>query len=154
MDANSPTATRRAVAAERRKQAVALRIAGATFEQIGERLGITKQAAYDTVVKALDETRTATAESAETLRHMELQRLDALQTALWSDAIKGDVQVVDRVLKVMARRAQLLGLDAPTVQAVIDWRSKAIEAGHDPDELLRRVRDALAAMKAKADNSA
>lgn len=124
-----------------------MRIAGATFEQIGERLGISKQAAHDTVVKALDQTRRETAEGAEVIRHTELTRLDALQTALWADAIKGDVQAVDRILKIMQRRAMLLGLDAPTVQAVVDWRSKATSAGYDPDELLRRVRAAMEALK-------
>lgn len=149
MDANSPNASRRAAAAERRKQAVALRIAGATFEQIGERLGITKQAAFDTVSKALEDTRATTAESAETLRQMELQRLDALQTALWSDAVKGDVQAVDRVLKVMLRRSQLIGLDAPTVNAVIDWRAEIRKRGGDPDALLSQVRDAILAHNAR-----
>lgn len=150
MDANSPTTTRRTTATERRKKAVALRIAGATFEQIGDQLGVSTQAAHKLVTTALEETRRITGEAAEQLRQTELTRLDALQTALWSDAVKGDVQAVDRILKIMQRRAMLLGLDAPTVQAVVDWRSKATSAGYDPDELLRRVRAAMEALKGDA----
>ena len=117
-DTNSPTAPRRTETAERKRQAVALRIAGATFEQIGERLGISKQAAHGLVVKALEATNKQTAETAEQLRAIELQRLDALQAALWADAMRGDEQKVDRVLRVMQRRAALLGLDAPARQEI------------------------------------
>ena len=114
----STTSARRTETAERKRQAVALRIAGATFEQIGERLGISKQAAHGLVVKALEATNKQTAETAEQLRAIELQRLDALQAALWADAMRGDEQKVDRVLRVMQRRAALLGLDAPARQEI------------------------------------
>lgn len=117
-DASSPTSNRRTKSAERRRRAVALRIAGASFEQIGEQLGITRQSAHALVVNALDEIAKQTAESAEQLRQMELQRLDALQASLWPDAMRGDEQKVDRVIKIMARRAALMGLDAPTKQEV------------------------------------
>ena len=115
-DINSPTTNRRTAAAERAKQAVSLRIAGATFAQIGERLGVSTQAAHKMVVKHLEETRRLTAESAEQLRDMELKRLDAMQAALWPDAMRGDEQKVDRVIRIMGRRAALLGLDAPANQ--------------------------------------
>lgn len=117
-DINSPTTNRRTAAAERAKQAVNLRIAGATFAQIGERIGVSTQAAHKMVVKHLDETRRLTAESAEQLRDMELKRLDAMQAALWPDAMRGDEQKVDRVIRIMGRRAALLGLDAPAKQEI------------------------------------
>ena len=117
-DATSPTSNRRTEAAERRKQAMALRIAGASFAQIGERLGVSAQAAHKMIVVSLAEIAKQTAESAEQLRAIELQRLDALQAALWADAMRGDEQKTDRVLKVMTRRATLLGLDAPTKQEI------------------------------------
>lgn len=41
---------------------------------------------------------------------LELTRLDRLQMALWSDAINGSVQAVDKVLCIMEQRAKLLGL--------------------------------------------
>ena len=120
MDANAPNSKRRSKTAERSKQAVNLRIAGATFEQIGERLEISTPSAFGLVSRALLKTRAATAESAETLRQMELTRLDAMQTAIWADAMKGDEQKIDRLLKIQARRAALLGLDAPTKVAPTD----------------------------------
>lgn len=127
MDANAPNAPRKAKASERSKQAVMMRIAGATFEQIAERLGITAQSAYGLVSRALEKTRAQTAESAETLRQMEIQRLDAMQAAIWSDAMKGDEQKIDRLLKIQTRRAALLGLDAPTKQEMFA-RVEKVEA--------------------------
>jgi hypothetical protein len=41
----------------------------------------------------------------------ELSRLDALQDAVWPDAMSGDTKAVDSVLKVMNHRAKLLGLE-------------------------------------------
>jgi hypothetical protein len=43
-------------------------------------------------------------------------RLDELQNAIWQRATDGEVRALDRVLHIMARRAKLLGLDAPQRQ--------------------------------------
>lgn len=43
----------------------------------------------------------------------ELDRLDALQVAWWDRAVRGDFRAVLVVLKIMAQRARLQGLDKP-----------------------------------------
>lgn len=67
---------------------------------------------------------------------MELDRLDALQNAVWGMAISGDLKAVETTLKIMAHRARLLALGeestANTVQTVI-------VAGEDYVETLRSV---------------
>jgi hypothetical protein len=90
---------------------MALRIAGATFAQIGAELGITSQAAQKAVRAGLKE---HTREAAETLLPLEMERLDRLLLAWWQDAVTGSVAAAQLVLKIMERRAKLLGLDAPT----------------------------------------
>jgi hypothetical protein len=50
---------------------------------------------------------------ASELKAEELSRLDGMLRGLWPDARKGSHGAVDRVLKIMERRAKLLGLDAP-----------------------------------------
>ena len=50
--------------------------------------------------------------AADEFRALEQVRLDALQFALWARAEQGDLVAVDCVLKIMERRARLLGLDA------------------------------------------
>ena len=110
----SSTEARRITAAERRAQALDLRLAGYSFEAIGQQLGISKQAAYKHVSTALETLHTQTDNSAEQLRALELERLDALLKGCWTAASAGDPESTRVALKVLERRAKLLGLDAPT----------------------------------------
>ena len=114
----SPTAPKRANAAERRRKAVALRIAGATYEQIGRELGITSQAAWKHVTIALTAIRQKTAEDADVLRVTELARLDAAQASIWPRVVQGDNQAIDRFLRISKRRGEITGIDAPLRQDV------------------------------------
>ena len=86
---------------------------GERFGQSGERLEIAESTAYRAVCRVMDRTRGAANESAEELRRVEQERLDALTLAIWPQAQKGNFGAIDRVLRLMARRAALLGLDAP-----------------------------------------
>ncbi|MEU4228278.1 hypothetical protein AB0F17_28625 [Nonomuraea sp. NPDC026600] len=53
-------------------------------------------------------------------RELELIRLDRLQAALWPDAMTGDTTAARTILRVMDRRARLLGLDtAKTIKTVL-----------------------------------
>ena len=104
----------RITATERRREALDLRRSGLSFEQIGERLGITRQAAYKHVSKALDKLAEESSDSADKLRALELERLDKLLLGCYADAATGDLRAVDRALRIIERRAKLLGLDAPS----------------------------------------
>ncbi|GGM77075.1 hypothetical protein GCM10012275_54630 [Longimycelium tulufanense] len=100
---------RRIKAAEKRRQALELRKAGATYDQIAERLGFSsKSRARESVIAALAE---LTLEPAREVLTLELERLDAMLLGLWRQARAGDLGTVDRVLKIMDRRAKYLGLD-------------------------------------------
>lgn len=110
---NSPTAPRRVTTAERKKSALALRIGGLSFQAIGDKLGVTRQAAHSLVVNALRDTNAQTAEAADELRRLELERLDTAQAAIWEAVLKGDVQAVDRFVRISKRRGELTGIDAP-----------------------------------------
>ena len=132
---NTPTAVRYT---ERQAQAVALRRAGLTFDEIAVRLGIKKQSAHSLVVRLLTQVRAEIDEGAEALRALELVRLDALHARLWPLAMDADLSAVDRILRIAERRAKLLGLDAPdryahggdpdappivAAAALLDWRA-------------------------------
>lgn len=104
-----------AKAAERRAEALKLRLAGATYEQIAKRLDYSHRGkAHDDVMAAL---RAVTAEPAKELLTLELQRLDAMLIGLWRQAAQGQPAAVDRVLKIMERRAKYLGLDTVDTSA-------------------------------------
>jgi hypothetical protein len=53
-------------------------------------------------------------EPAEEVLRIELARLDEMHAGCWEAARSGDVQALDRALKIQDRRAKYLGLDAPT----------------------------------------
>lgn len=96
--------------AERKKNAVELRLAGASYRDIGNALGCSTVTAMNDCKEALAE---IPMQQADEMRTVELSRLDRLQRAVWGKAIKGDLQAVDRAIKIIDRRAKLLGLDAP-----------------------------------------
>jgi hypothetical protein len=101
-----------------------MRRAGATIDQIREHL---KYASSLAVRKDLaNALATLAREPAEEIRTIELARLDGLMVTLWPAARRGDLAAVDRILKVMERRAKLLGLDAPARHEVVTF--DAIEA--------------------------
>lgn len=99
-------------ALERQRQALELRKAGVPYAKIAEQLQYKdRSSAFRSVQAALKKTLQ---EPADELRTLELERLDALMLALWPQARSGNQGAVDRVLRIMERRARLLGLDAPT----------------------------------------
>jgi transcriptional regulator len=126
-------------AAEKQAAAVELRKRGKTYRDIGEELGCSHQQAHKYVRKALARIREKTDESAIEVRTLELERLNAMVDALWFKVELGDTYAVDSALKIMKRRADLLGLDAPTrVADVTDDRERirqeVAEAMLDPEK--------------------
>lgn len=108
-----------AATAQRRAQAVQMRVAGVSWDLIASRLGYSgKAAACKDVTRALERARAETAEATEQLRQLEAARLDRLQAGLWTSACAGDTRAVDVALKIIDRRVKLLGLDG--AQRVID----------------------------------
>lgn len=107
---NNRTGPKKVTAAHKRAQAVELRKAGATFEEIATALGYSnKGTAYRAVEQALKE---AQREPALQLIELEVQRLDMMLRALWPAVVRGQLGAVDRAIRVAERRARLLGLDA------------------------------------------
>ena len=94
-------------------EALELRKAGASYDQIGKQLRITKQSAHALVAGALKDMREKTEDDALDVIRLELERLDAMLLGMWDEARRGKLDAIDRVLRLMKRRAELLGLDAP-----------------------------------------
>jgi hypothetical protein len=110
--ARRPTAKSMVLAKSRELECLALRKAGATYDQIAEKTGLAREGARLAVSRALKSLAEATTEAAEEVRQLELDRLDAMLLGLWQKAQRGDTAAIDRVLKIQERRARLLGLDA------------------------------------------
>ena len=84
-------------------------------------------------------------EGAEHLRTLEALRLDEIQAKIWDKAIAGDYRAVDRVLRIMERRAKLLGLDAPVKVAPTNPSGDDPYASLSEEELDRILAEKLTA---------
>lgn len=90
------------------------RISGASYDVIANNFKINKLKAYQVVAKELEKIKEKTQETAEEILQLELMRLDRMLFGVWKDARSGNVKAIGAVLKLMERRAKLLGLDKPT----------------------------------------
>ena len=110
----------RAKAIVRQQKCLELRVAGATYRQISKALteagtpcGV--KTAFQDVQRAIRAIQKYTHEQAETLKQLEIDRLDNLMMALWNKATatNPDVKAAMACLRIMESRRTLLGLDAP-----------------------------------------
>lgn len=112
-----------------KRTAVEMRTKGHTYSQIADVVGVSVQAVHQAVMHYLEATRAVSREAAEEVRRLELDRLDRVLAVVGPMAEGGDLQAVDRLLRIQERRASLLGLDAPKAQLVaVDARPDTVRA--------------------------
>ena len=154
-----PTKTRMLKTAKRRKEVIQLREAGATWQKIADTLlhrhgaealpsGWDKRYAWNDFDRALGKVQGEVKDRARTVREMELKRLNRMQRGLWQSAINGDTDAARTVVKLMKRRASLLGLDEPEeldVMASTDTETieTLLDALEDYPEARQAVAEAL-----------
>jgi hypothetical protein len=126
---------------ERRREAYKLRLAGASYADIGTALGVDFRHAYDLVNRELREIEAEAAEDAEQVRRMEVERLDAILLAQWPN--RGDPKVAAVILQVSERRSRLLGLDAAI-------KHEVREESMSDEALAERLAELLAAAASRA----
>jgi hypothetical protein len=123
-----------------------LRRAGLTWQRIAEETGYSDHSgAYAAYKRAIKRTQQ---QPADELREQELDRIDRLQLALWPKAMKGDNASINTIVRLMERRARLLGLDTAIKiqQDITTWTGD--------DSIDRAVRDLAALLTANnADSS-
>jgi len=101
---------RRQTVQERRAAALTMRRNGASHAAIAAELGYSSaNSASKDVHRALE---AVVHEAGKQLLDLERERLDALQLVLWPLATAGDVRAARELVRLMERRARLLGLDA------------------------------------------
>jgi orotate phosphoribosyltransferase-like protein len=117
-----------------------LRRAGLTWQRIAEETGYADHTgAYAAYKRAIKRTQQ---QPADELREQELDRIDRLQLALWPKAMKGDNASINTIVRLMERRARLLGLDTAIKiqQDITTWTGD--------DSIDRAVRDLAALLTA------
>jgi hypothetical protein len=133
---------------DRELAVVELRREGKTWQQIAEVVNYaTAMGAWKAYQRACQRTLQ---EPTDEARRIELDRLDALQRTYWEPAVEGNLRAADFVLRVIDRRARILGIDAPqkiqaevvnydgigSIDAEVDRIARIIEAA----ELAERER--------------
>ena len=116
-----------------------LRIQGNTFEQIASEVGYSgPSGAWQAHQRIKSEW---IFESIEEARQLELMRLDELQVAVWDRAINGDLPAAHCVLKIMDRRAKLLGLDKPEKVEVSKWDINAEDLDAEVERIVNIINE-------------
>lgn len=124
---------------QRQAEAVRLRIAGSSYEQIAHQLGYANRAG---AFKAVDAARRdLVREPAEELVALEAERLDALQrmaSDVLAEARAGGndllvLRCLDALLRVSESRRRLFGLDAPARHDVVAGDGAAVTVVFHPD---------------------
>jgi DNA-binding CsgD family transcriptional regulator len=97
--------------------ALALRLAGASYMEVAEALGLSGIADARELIESTLANK-VTAQDREHLRREEAARLDRLQRGVWTKALDQNhpehLAAVKVVLQISESRRRLLGLDAPT----------------------------------------
>jgi hypothetical protein len=97
-------------ALEKQTQALKLRQAGTSYEDIAKALGYKgPSGAYQAVKSAMKKTLQ---EPADELRKLEASRLDEALRAIWPQVKKGNLLAIDRYIKISERRAKIMGMEA------------------------------------------
>lgn len=103
---------------ERRKQAVALRLAGVTPSAIFDQL---KHLGYSSpdhvsvdIQRARERSRKQLDSTVEELRDLQSDRLERLLAGVWGKALKGDTKATDSAMRLITQICKLRGLEPPT----------------------------------------
>ena len=106
----SRTSPRRLASLEKQRQALALRIRGATFQQIAVAVGYkTRQGAFVAVSAAIRKSMRPPEIAHE--RFIDLERIDIALFHVLQELVGGVTDVVPKLVQLLRRRAEMLGLD-------------------------------------------
>jgi hypothetical protein len=125
---------------ERIQRAFELRKAGKTLRQIGEMLGYSHEMARKDIQGVITSLQQDSKDVAQELMILELARLDDMQFGVWPEARKGDRKSIETVLKIMERRAKILGLDIQrTVNVTLTKSELERMSDDDINELITQL---------------
>lgn len=145
------TGVQAALRSERAAEILQKRLAGWTLEKIAASQSprLSPQRIYQIISVTLTE---HLHEPLEEVRALELQRLDELTRAVWAKALDGDLGAVAATLKILERRAALLGLNAPVrIKAHVEPVEFRLEIEQAAAEFDRKLAARIAAAAPRPD---
>ena len=109
----SKMSPRRIEAVFKQRQALELRMAGRTWQEIADALGYASHSgAIEAVKSALEKTLKTPADD---WRALTIERLTKILQIFWPAMVSRDEKAADKVFRAIADLRSVLGLDAPTV---------------------------------------
>ena len=134
MTQNTNKSLTREFLAERDLRIFKMRQAGIPTSEIARRFGVTSKAVSSSVSRQLEKLNQEAVLAYPEILRMELERLDALQQAIWPMTqhrkismddgsevqIEPDLKAIQQVLSIMDRRAKLLGMEQNNVNIQMD----------------------------------
>ena len=134
---------------DRRLQALELRKKGLSYQEIGEKLSITQQSAWELVAGAFKDYDESVRESVHEQRLTMLMQLDSVIKGHFMAAATGDTYAAQVLLKTVAEKSKLLGLYAPTrTELTGKDGAPVVPAGMPAVDLSGLSSDELAALSA------
>ena len=124
---------------EKERQVVQYRQTGATFDAIAKKLGYADESGARLAFKRAMERMRDDALNNE-MRELHRQRLEVALTAIWPDVVKGDLEAIKVMLKILERDAKLYGIDAPV-------KTEVEVTSYDGNLLRQRTREIVQAIR-------
>lgn len=128
---------------DRRAKALELRKGGSSYRAIAKKLGVEVGTAYSDVNAALQSLTNMNTTSADELRMMEVERLDAMLLSISTQLKAGHLGAIDRALRISERRSKLQGLDAPMKVEEVTWQSEILALIRDGRITLEQAKQEL-----------
>jgi hypothetical protein len=135
----NPKHVRRLSAEEKKRAALALRLGGATYEQIGKAIGVDTSTASRYVSGIMKELKL---EGAEELRRIQFMRLEHMLMLKWPEVQEKKDSAMNMALAIMDRQTRLLGLDSPVKSELSINSDVHINVAGDKDSFINSLRKA------------
>lgn len=131
-----------------------LRLSGITDQtRIAEALGVSQSTISRDFAELDVRFRASSTQDIIIAKGVDVERVEKLITGVWAKAAGGDLYAIDRVERLLGRRAKLLGLDAPTrlivEEAELEQAAMRLAArtGRDKAAVLADLRERTAAIE-------
>jgi hypothetical protein len=119
------------------QRAYELRLSGKTFKEIARELKYADASgAYQAYLRAREIVST---DNIGEWRLLELERLSAVQSALWDEAISGHIPSINALLRIFDLRARLIGLYAPEKHSVESRTYDSADINQSIDDLTEMI---------------
>src|SRR3990172_1159922 len=110
---------------------------GLNYSQISQRFGVSPGRVGDLIRQYANEIRIKGLRTVAEYRQVQLERIQTAYASIWPNILRGRVDAINTMIRLMEREAKLLGLDAPTkVDITARIVALAQAEGIDPDEAI------------------